>query len=304
MRIKTWRDPHDAGFSPTKPKEIELNTGLTVLVGCNGAGKTTLLANIKEHCRENNIPCVMYNNLYDGGHNSMGKMFYEGNYEEGACLLTASEGEAIKTNIGIRGADYKEFIQNGYINDREYRLRKIFRNEYEDEIEVIECKDRVFLFDAVDSGLSVDGIIEVKDMFDAMLETCQKRDINLYIIISANEYELARGAQCFDVNSGSYIQFKDYEEYRQFILKSRTLKEKRIEQQAKWRQKKKASELAKYKKIKSKQDVRLAEFYAKHPEPLTHMQEFELREIKRITKDFIRNSRFLSEEDIKEESYV
>lgn len=47
MKVKTWRDPYDAGFSPTRSKEIELKPGLTVLVGCNGAGKTTLLLNIK-----------------------------------------------------------------------------------------------------------------------------------------------------------------------------------------------------------------------------------------------------------------
>ena len=66
MKIETWRDPYDAGFSPTKPKEIELNSGLTVLVGCNGAGKSTLLLNIKEYVKGQNIPCYYYDNLSSG----------------------------------------------------------------------------------------------------------------------------------------------------------------------------------------------------------------------------------------------
>lgn len=33
--IKTWRDPYDAGFSTCRKKQIEIQQGLTVLVGCN-----------------------------------------------------------------------------------------------------------------------------------------------------------------------------------------------------------------------------------------------------------------------------
>ncbi len=48
ITINTWRDPYDAGFTTTKPKQVSFQPGLTVLVGCNGAGKSTLLMNIKE----------------------------------------------------------------------------------------------------------------------------------------------------------------------------------------------------------------------------------------------------------------
>ena len=50
------------------------------------------------------------------------------------------------------------------------------------------------------------------------------------IVVSANEYEMARGENCFDVYNGKYIKFKDYEEYRQFILDSKEIKEKRYKQ--------------------------------------------------------------------------
>jgi len=49
------------------------------------------------------------------------------------------------------------------------------------------------------------------------------------IVISANEYELANGEQCFDVNLGKYLTFDDYESYKKFILKSRKLKDKRYD---------------------------------------------------------------------------
>ena len=68
--INTWRDPYDMGFTPTRPKKIEIQPGLTVLVGCNGAGKTTLLHNIAQELKKNGVPHHFYSNLNDGGTNS------------------------------------------------------------------------------------------------------------------------------------------------------------------------------------------------------------------------------------------
>ena len=56
--IKTWRDPYDAGFSTCRKKQIEIQQGLTVLVGCNGSGKTTLLHNIKSELKKEDIPVI------------------------------------------------------------------------------------------------------------------------------------------------------------------------------------------------------------------------------------------------------
>lgn len=72
--------------------------------------------------------------------------------------------------------------------------------------------------------MSVDAVIEIKALFDTMMQDAAKMGIELYLIISANEYELARGSQCFDVNTGKYLTFADYEGYRDFIIKSRTKK--------------------------------------------------------------------------------
>lgn len=33
--IKTWRDPYNEGFTPTRPKQFEIQSGLTVLVTVN-----------------------------------------------------------------------------------------------------------------------------------------------------------------------------------------------------------------------------------------------------------------------------
>lgn len=227
--IKIWRNPYDEGFTPTRPKQIEIQSGLTVLVGCNGAGKTTLLKNIQSELKKENIPCHLYNNLYDGGSNSVGEAFFHEDYSFGATLMCSSEGETISHNIGMLISKMRNFIINGEINDKTLRMQKAFqrlcKDDSEEQTEL--SNERWLLLDAIDSGLSVDNVVEVLDVFNLMIDDAKNFDVELYIIISANEYELCRGNQCFNVNSGKYITFKDYEDYRKFILKSRERKNKR-----------------------------------------------------------------------------
>lgn len=86
------------------------------------------------------------------------------------------------------------------------------------------------MFDAIDSGLSVDNVVDIKmNLFDLVIKDAEESGLDVYIIISANEYELARNSSCFDVNSGKYIEFNSYEDFRKFILSSRKKKDKRIE---------------------------------------------------------------------------
>lgn len=243
MEIKTWRDPYNSGFSPTKPTKIELEPGLTVLVGCNGAGKTTLLQNIKDEMKKQNVPCHLYNNLHDGGTTSVSEALFYNDMSLGASLWTASEGEAIKINLNQLTTKFNRFLEDGFFDIRKNRLANIIKLARNDTTEeTLSTNKRVLLFDAVDSGLSVDSIIELKLVFDTVIEKANELNVELYLIISANEYELARQSKCFDVNNGKYIEFQDYEAYRKFIIKSRANKEKRIEKQNIWFEKKKRRE--------------------------------------------------------------
>ena len=82
--------------------------------------------------------------------------------------------------------------------------------------------------DAIDSGLSIDNIVDIKEyLFKTVLENNFGKEI--YILVVAKEYEMARGENCFDVRNGKYIKFKDYENYRNFVLKSKEWKEERYD---------------------------------------------------------------------------
>lgn len=231
LDIQTWRDPYDMGFSTTRLRQIHMEQGLTVLVGCNGIGKTTLLNNIKDEIKNKKIPFLFYDNLKSGGGNALSEAIHSGNFSFGAELMSSSEGECIKMNFGSLASKVREFLKTGVYETRMSRFAKIFAAADEDKQDTddIPCNIRVLLFDAIDSGLSVDSVAEVRDVFNLILEDSKKLGVETYIIASANEYELARSAPCFDVASGQYVDIPSYEDYRNFVIKSREKKDKRIE---------------------------------------------------------------------------
>ena len=84
------------------------------------------------------------------------------------------------------------------------------------------------LLDAIDSGLSIDYVIELKkDLFKTILSDTLSKGIETYIVVSANEYEMARNEKCFLIPDMKYKTFKNYDEYRDFIIESRNKKNKR-----------------------------------------------------------------------------
>lgn len=226
--INTWRNPYSEGFSTCRLKQITIKSGLTILVGCNGSGKTTLLNNIQNELKKENIPCYMFDNLHDGGINSKNAAAFENDWEFVATSMTSSEGENINMNIGNLAKKLKEFMVTGRISSGSTRIGDAFaRLSGKKEYKVPETKERWLLLDAIDSGFSIDNVIETKDFFKMVIKDFSDHGYELYIVVSANEYELANGEDCFDVMNGKYIQFKDYDDFKKFILRSREKKDKR-----------------------------------------------------------------------------
>lgn len=224
--IKTWRDPYDAGFSTCRKKQIEIQQGLTVLVGCNGSGKTTLLHNIKSELKKEDIPVFYYDNEKDGGNNSISESIFYGNLSFTATALCSSEGENISLNLSKIASKLRKFVETGDNGNRFNALAKTLALKDDNEENNVS-NERWILLDAMDSGYSIDNVIEMKDFFDLVIKDAKEFGIELYIVISSNEYELAHESKCFDVMEGKYIQFASYEDYKKFILRTREKKDKR-----------------------------------------------------------------------------
>lgn len=225
--IKMWRNPYDAGFSTCRRKEVEFQTGVTVLVGCNGAGKSTMLHNIKDKLKKENIPVFFFDNEKNGGSNSISEAMFYGNIDFGATAMCSSEGENISMNLGKCAAKWRKFLQTGDNGDRFNLLAKSIAKINGETEEKEISNERWILLDAMDSGFSIDNVIEMKDLFSLVLEDAKKLGIELYIVISSNEYELVHESNCMDVTEGKYMTFENYEDYKKFILHTRKKKEKR-----------------------------------------------------------------------------
>lgn len=230
-KFQLIKDYYDEGFDLYKKKTIEIKSGVTVLVGCNGIGKSTLLRQIKDKLKKDNIPYVMFDNLKDGGGYAVSEAGFLGNFGFMATAMCSSEGENIVMNIGNLAARLGQFVKDGE-DPKEKMHIKLARSIAAingEEVEEPEIpKERWILLDAVDSGLSADNIVDIKELlFETILEYNFGNEI--YIIVSANEYEMARGEQCFDVYNGKYIKLKDYEEYRNLVLQSKEWKNQRSE---------------------------------------------------------------------------
>lgn len=184
-----------------KHSTIEFNPGITVLVGCNGSGKTTLLRQIERQLDDKDIPYVFYDNLRDGNNHSMQRALDSGNIGFLATMACSSEGERITVNLGNVAR------QIGYM----------VQHQKGDEYWV--------LLDAIDSGLSVDQVIEVKKyLFHFILE--REKTKNIYIVCSANEYEMCDGEPCFNIVDCKYVVINSYEDYKKEVMKTRKYKDK------------------------------------------------------------------------------
>lgn len=241
LEIKTWRDPYDAGFSPTIPTSVRFDEGLTVVIGCNGSGKTTLLKNIEDECNKNHIPVYRYDNLYKGGTHALSSAFAIGNYSLIGGLMSASEGEMNAINFNNVMSKIDHFLKEGYMKEEKY-----LHQQSVDDQDI--SNKRCILFDAIDSGLSLDFDYDLKHALQKFIEGTKNLPIELYVIITTNSYELARHEKCFDVNRGKYVKIDNYEDYRECIIRSRNHKEQRIIHQKEWFAKKREREIADAKK--------------------------------------------------------
>ncbi len=209
ITFKVPKAPYNKGDNIYNKATFTFQPGVTVLVGCNGSGKTTLLHHIREKVeKDKNSLCLYFDNLKDGGQNSTRRYLWFNQPELAATMIVGSEGEGIVTNIGVVAGNIGNLVRDNRSND----------------------KALFVLFDAIDSGLSVDNIVDIKEfLFKTILDdNAGKRDV--YIICSANGYEMCNGENCFDVQNARYVTFKNYGAYKKFILKSAKIKAKRFEE--------------------------------------------------------------------------
>lgn len=205
MKFELIRDPYMDNDFIFEKSDIEIKPGVTVLVGCNGSGKSSLLKQIIYRLKNAGIPFEKFDYKNDGGRKMREQFLFQDEIAAFATAISGSEGEEIVVNMmkiaAKLGSSFNRVSDSG-------------------------GKEFWILLDAIDSGLSVDNILDIKEhLFDTIFKN--SKDMEIYIVVSANSYEMCRQMNCFDVIKGEYVTFKDYEDYRNFIMETRKIKEKR-----------------------------------------------------------------------------
>lgn len=203
MKLKITKDYYEEEDFIYQYSSLTINPGVTVLVGCNGSGKTTLLSIIRDHCNRNIISYDEYSDQRQGRSNAMSTLNFFGDVKGFALNWMSSEGEQIYNNVGR----FAGKLRNKLINKEKY----------------------VLLFDGIDSGQSIDSIIDVKDLFNCILNDAEEHGCECYIVVTANTFELARDMNCIDATTGKRKKFKSYEAYKKFILASSEYKKNRYD---------------------------------------------------------------------------
>lgn len=208
MTIKIPKNYYGTGSEIFETRQIEINPGITVLMGCNGAGKSTFMKIIKDKCKRDNIQHYFYDGASQG-HSEAQQ--YALDYDPKFLFLSArsSEGEWVLGAFNMHMDKLIKFVKGSKPNT-----------------------DIVVLIDAVDSGLSIDAITNFRDLFDIMSEDCTKRNINLYLIISANNFKMAKDYDCVYPVTGEHMKFDKYEDYQEFIIKSAETRDARYHKAA------------------------------------------------------------------------
>lgn len=209
-RFKIEKDYNTEGEYMYKKMHVTFEPGLTVLIGCNGCGKSSLIRQVQHIVRHDlKLPCISYDNVHEGGAASINKAMFKGDMGFVSLGFISSEGEQIALNL----------------QQIAMQIGSMFK-KYTDE------KEFWIFLDGIDSGLSIDAIEDLKrGLFDTIFNTYPDKEV--YIIASANEYELARGEQCFDTVECRYVNIKSYTRYRNIILKSREYKDNRQKERQK-----------------------------------------------------------------------
>ena len=208
MRVKVIKDYYDTGVDLYQKAYIELREGVTILVGCNGYGKSTFLNILKSKCEYENIPLLLLNAHTEGNH-FIEKAFNQGNINLASTALISSEGE----NIVLLVADFIKRVGQW--------IQSILKNFDVYKKDNNGFIDAVLIMDSVDSGLSIDNIIEIKNFLGTLISDFTSNKIRLHIVISTNSYEFTIGYDCLDVVRGKYRGFRSYIEFKNFILQSR-----------------------------------------------------------------------------------
>lgn len=211
MELKVWSNPKYTNNNSI-PVSVNLQPGITMLIGSNGTGKSTLLNQINSifnkgswediefnNCIKNDYGCYLYNNVQE-------EKFTKQSWLEDSMNIN----RLAETFENSEGQDMWDYLY--------YKLPEIGSAVRKSKHK--KQKGIFILLDGLDSGLSLDMLYKIKkDLLDFIIREETTDDYKVYLICSANSYEFIKGYRCFDVVTLKEVNFIDtYENFEDYML--------------------------------------------------------------------------------------
>ena len=156
-------------------KDIEINSGVTVLTGPNGSGKTYACTQICDYLDEQKKKYINVN-VYEEGKHKADSFILSGDMQSLAKHIVSSEGQRVfDTLVDINVPKIGDYV----------------RQLVDDNI-----KEGYILIDGCDSGVSIDLMLTYRSLFRLILDDCKESNIDIHIIITSNSYELVYDYDC------------------------------------------------------------------------------------------------------------
>lgn len=230
-----WREENQAGGIFTVDSVEMPKNKIICLVGCNGSGKTTVIEKMTQFLKyagAKDISETKEFNPMSGFMSSLRKEEKKPNayfmsFDKGARFVSTDKDG---TNSWLYKVDMDKIFGTMSSNG-ESVVRRLNGALKAIKICIDKClKEQVPLWifiDDVDAGTSIDVICELKENLVYVNEHLNKHNLEHYIIVTSNSFEFARDLDCLYVRDMSPIKFTQYEEFKEFVLKTRKEKEKR-----------------------------------------------------------------------------
>lgn len=222
--FKIEKYPHEEDVKLFSKSKLEIEDNIIYcLVGCNGSGKTTLINE-------------MINQLKEEGYKNLEKKMYDFSF-----VFNKKEDSVVDKGYirfdkkSDNNSNENDYILNNLMGAYSSTGESIIQR-YGRTLQVIvenirkgEIKDLWIFFDDCDAGTSIDMIIDIKDVINLIKEDCGKRNIIYHIILTANSFEMCKDINSISVHDFKPRTFKNYNTFKNFVLKSREIKNKRDE---------------------------------------------------------------------------
>ena len=237
------RNPYDSKTGNLFKKsslELEESSSGSVycLVGCNGSGKSTIIEFMQQQLKKSGAFQIRGR---FGDFNAFQRMFEDKQAEEadtGVAFYSFDKhtNDAHSEEDSLLSSMFEGFSSTGegIIQRLGKGLSLIHGYITKPKVESASPLSLWIFFDDCDAGTSIDMIRDIKKVLKLIKRDCVAAGITLTVVLSANSYEMCRTDPdsdldiiCINAWDFSRVEFGSYEEYCEFVLKSRKQKEVR-----------------------------------------------------------------------------